>query len=162
MKTVIAATAWLAFIFVPGAEAGLDDCFAAAAERYGIASELLRAIAAHESRFDPAAEGRNIDGSRDIGVMQINTWWLPRLAEYGIDESHLREPCTNVHVGAWILAGNIARYGYTWDAVGAYNAGTAETEEAKKRRENYAHKVAAQLVLHRRAGWLRDAAVQHR
>jgi len=135
---------------------GLGGCFAAAAERFGIASSLLLAIARQESGFDPLAEGRNRDGSRDIGIMQINTWWLPRLARYGLEEKHLWEPCTNVFVGAWILAGNIARYGYTWDAVGAYNAGTAETRDARERRERYAGKVAGQLDLVRRAGGLRD------
>ncbi|MEJ2405366.1 MAG: lytic transglycosylase domain-containing protein [Candidatus Thiodiazotropha sp.] len=144
------------------ARADLDACFDEAAERYNIAGELLYAIAAHESRLDPSAVGRNQDGSRDIGIMQINSWWLPKLAEYGIDEGHLQEPCTNVSVGAWILAGNIARYGYTWDAVGAYNAGTADTEMVRKRREAYAHKVATQLGLYHRTRGMRDAVVRAR
>jgi soluble lytic murein transglycosylase-like protein len=142
--------------------ADLDACFAKAARRYNVAGELLYAIAAQESRLDPAAVGRNGDGSRDIGVMQINSWWLPKLAEYGIDERHLQEPCTNVSVGAWILAGNIARFGYTWDAVGAYNAGTGDTEIIRMRREAYAHKVANQLDLYHRALGVHDATAQSR
>ncbi|MEJ2406882.1 MAG: lytic transglycosylase domain-containing protein [Candidatus Thiodiazotropha sp.] len=142
--------------------ADLDACFAKAARRYNVAGELLYAIAAQESRLDPAAIGWNGDGSRDIGVMQINSWWLPKLAEYGIDERYLQEPCTNVSVGAWILAGNIARFGYTWDAVGAYNAGTGDTEMIRMRREAYAHKVATQLGLYRRALGMHDATAQSR
>lgn len=136
---------------VPKACLAFDQCFDEAAHKYGLAAELLRAIAAQESQFTTHAEGRNKDGSRDIGVMQINTWWLSRLAEYGIREEHLWEPCMNVHIGAWILAGNVARYGYNWTAVGAYNAGTGTTNEAARRRENYARKVASQLDYMRRS-----------
>lgn len=162
LNAAITATAWLTLMSTTALGAELDKCFEDAAHRYGIAAELLHAIAAQESRFEPTAVGHNADGSRDIGVMQINTWWLPRLAKYGIGEGHLREPCTNVHVGAWILAGNITRYGYTWDAVGAYNAGTATTKEAGRRRENYARKVAYQLALDSRSDGLRHAATEHR
>jgi soluble lytic murein transglycosylase-like protein len=144
------------------AVADLDACFAEAARRYNIADELLYAIAAQESRLDPAAVGWNGDGSRDIGLMQINSWWLPALAEFGIDEHRLLEPCTNIAVGAWILAGNIARYGYTWDAIGAYNAGTGVTEMIRMRREAYAHKVAHQLGLYHRALGMFDAATESR
>ena len=157
MKMVCVKAAWMILLFVRGAEAGLDSCFEKAGQRYGISGELLYAVAAQESGFEPSAVGHNADGSRDIGVMQINSWWLPRLAEYGIDENRLREPCTNVLVGAWILAGNIARYGYTWEAVGAYNVGTAATDEAEERRKDYANRVAAQLVLHRRARGMRPS-----
>ena len=72
--------------------------------------------------MNPRAVGRNRNGSRDIGLMQVNSAWLPTLAAHGISERDLFEPCMNIHVGAWILAGNIARLGYTWEAVGAYNA----------------------------------------
>jgi soluble lytic murein transglycosylase-like protein len=142
------------------AMADLDLCFAEAASRYNVSDELLYAIAAQESRLDPDAVGLNTDGSRDIGIMQINSWWLPKLADFGIDERHLKEPCTNISVGAWILAGNITRYGYTWDAVGAYNAGTGNTEMIRIRREAYAHKVAAQLGLHHHARGMHDAVTR--
>ena len=97
-------------------------CRDAAAQRYQVSSALLYAIARTESGLNPLAVGRNGNGSRDIGLMQINSAWLPTLASHGITERELFEPCTNIEVGAWILAGNVARLGYTWDAVGAYNA----------------------------------------
>ncbi len=97
-------------------------CWDAAAQRYQVSSALLYAIARTESGLNPLAVGRNGNGSRDIGLMQINSAWLPTLASHGITERELFEPCTNIEVGAWILAGNVARLGYTWDAVGAYNA----------------------------------------
>lgn len=97
-------------------------CWEDAAQRYQVSSALLYAIARTESDLNPQAIGRNRNGSRDIGLMQINSTWLPTLASHGIHERDLFEPCTNIHVGAWILADNVSRWGYTWEAVGAYNA----------------------------------------
>ena len=115
------------------------SCFEEAAARYRIPSSLLMAISAVESSGRPHAINRNADGSRDIGHMQINSRWLPLLERYGIDAGSLFDPCINTHVGAWILAQNIARFGYGWDAVGAYNAASP------LKRIAYARKVAAVL-----------------
>ncbi len=54
-------------------------CWEQAAERYGVSPELLYAIARTESGLDPQAIGLNRNGSRDIGLMQINSAWLPKL-----------------------------------------------------------------------------------
>ncbi|MCP5152435.1 MAG: lytic transglycosylase domain-containing protein [Chromatiales bacterium] len=121
------------------------DCFAASAARHRIAPALLAAIAEVESAFDPRARNRNRDGSEDIGLMQINARWLPALAAHGIDREALWQPCVSIEVGAWVLAQSIARYGYTWRAVGAYNAGTARDASAEARRMAYARRVAARL-----------------
>lgn len=97
-------------------------CWDEAAARYHLNRDLLQAIARTESGLNSQAIGVNRNGSYDIGLMQINSAWLPALRAYGIAERDLFEPCTNLHVGAWILAGQVSRLGYTWNAVGAYNA----------------------------------------
>ena len=102
--------------------ADMDACIHQAARRYQVDERLIHAIIQVESSGNPSALNRNTNGSQDIGLMQINSSWLPVLGRYGIQHHHLYDPCTNVHVGAWVLAGNIARYGPTWRAVGAYNA----------------------------------------
>ena len=100
-------------------------CFREAAERYGVSEIMLRAIAWHESRWKANAlnDTLNRDGSEDVGVMQINSWWIEkRLPRYGITREHLWEPCLNIHIGAWIYADEIARHGNTWKAVGHYGS----------------------------------------
>ena len=114
-------------------------CWQEAGNRYQIEPALLYAIARTESALNPAATHRNRDGSIDIGLMQINSAWLPHLARYGISARDLWEPCTNIHVGAWVLAQKIRKLGMTWEAVGAYNATTPF------KRTHYAWKVYANL-----------------
>jgi len=97
----------------------------------------MRAIAQVESGTQTHVINRNSDGTVDIGLMQINSSWLPRLAREGISEQSLFDPCTNAYVGAWILSENIRQYGPTWSAIGAYNASSPEKRLA------YARKVYA-------------------
>lgn len=115
---------------------GWATCFEQAAERYKVPVQLLKAISTVESGGRAAAYNSNTNGSYDIGHMQINSSWLPVLAKYNIDAKTLWEPCINTNIGAWVLAQNIARYGLTWEAVGAYNA------KSKNKRLIYARKVA--------------------
>ncbi|OWQ92137.1 hypothetical protein CDN99_07235 [Roseateles aquatilis] len=97
-------------------------CFEAAGQRYGVSPLLLRAVARQESNLNPRASHRNADGSTDIGLMQINSSWVPTLARYGVHAHDLWDPCANAMVGAWILASNFRRMGDTAMALGAYNA----------------------------------------
>src|SRR5690606_11932510 len=69
-----------------------QDCWEDAASRYQVSSALLYAIARTESGLNPKAIGRNTNGSRDIGLMQINSAWLPTLASHGIGARDLCEP----------------------------------------------------------------------
>jgi soluble lytic murein transglycosylase-like protein len=124
-------------LFIPAAVSAA--CFDEAAARYGLPSSLLKAISRVESARRPHAINRNSNGSHDIGHMQINSRWLPVLQRYGIDEQKLFDACTNTYVGAWILSRNIRRLGYSWMAVGAYNAGSPSKRMA------YARKVATAL-----------------
>lgn len=130
-------------LLLPDREHPIMACFAEAAQAYQIPTEYLWAIGRVESRLNPRAQGKNKNGTRDLGVMQINTSHLPTLRKYGINETRLlNEPCLNIHVGAWVLRGNIDRYGATWEAVGAYNA----SERRRDLRLVYAKKVHEQLA----------------
>lgn len=89
--------------------------------------DTLRAVAVVESAANPWAIGTphgavfprtraeaervlvralRTEPSVDIGLMQINSQWLPRLH---ITPASLLDPCTNVRVGAAILAANFIK-----------------------------------------------------
>ncbi len=116
------------------------ECFEAAGRQYQVSPELLRAVAQQESGLNPRAINRNRNGSVDIGMMQINSSWLPLLARHGIREQDLWEPCTNVMVGAWILGSNFKRMGVSIAALGAYNTSNPQG------RQRYAAQVLARLA----------------
>ncbi|KWK69608.1 lytic transglycosylase [Burkholderia ubonensis] len=134
---------WLAAaaLFAAGVSgAAAKDCFTKAGERHGIDPLLLAAIAKVESAMNPRAMNHNRNGTYDIGLMQINSSHLPRLIKVGVTHKRLiDEPCTSIDTGASILAGFIERHGYTWNAVGAYNAGSSPKREPA--RKAYATKV---------------------
>lgn len=134
MKYIIA----ILFLFSE-INAARANCWDRAASMFNISPQLLYAIAQQESSLNPAAVGQNRDGSKDLGLMQVNSKHLPRLRKLGIDEQHLKDPCLSIIVGASILSDMMNRYGYTWEAVGAYNAGTAPGNHAK--RMHYAKQV---------------------
>ncbi|GAB4262159.1 MAG: lytic transglycosylase domain-containing protein [Deferrisomatales bacterium] len=108
-------------------------CFEEAARLYDLPPLLLRTIAEHESRLDPDAAGWNRDGSVDVGLMQINSWWEDRLGrERWI--AVCTDPCYNVKVGAWILADCLRRHGYTPEGIGCYNAVSSPKRHAYSKR----------------------------
>lgn len=105
-------------------QSAFANCWDRAANYYHVDPYLLFAIAQVESGMNPYAVGRNHDGTRDVGLMQINSSHFSALERRGIDEYRLMlEPCTSIMVGASILSDMIKVYGYNWEAVGAYNAG---------------------------------------
>ena len=137
MKTSAITVAAMAALLACGSASA---CWEEAAARYGVNPYVLYAIAKTESKLNPAAMNRNNkNGSYDIGLMQINSGWLPTLRKLGIDEAQLMDACTNIHVGAWVLAQNMRRMGNSWEAVGAYNARNPEL------RIKYAQKVYRNL-----------------
>jgi len=108
------------------------DCFISASFTYGVSYELLMAIAKVESNFNPRALGRNRNRSYDIGIMQINSSWLPYLRRYGIRVEHLWDPCYNIHIGAMVLRHCMDIYGNSWRAVDCYNKGAKRANNTSK------------------------------
>lgn len=105
---------------------GSKPCWEQAAAIHNVDPWLLYSIASVESGFNNNAINTNKNGSFDIGMMQINSIWLPKLRTMGISKDMLRDACTSTYVGAWILSQNIKRFGYTWRAIGAYNSAKPE------------------------------------
>ncbi|MEB1018071.1 lytic transglycosylase domain-containing protein [Citrobacter freundii] len=120
-------------------------CYEKAGATYQIDPLLLIAISQVESGLNPKATNINKKGtknqSEDIGLMQINSTWLPMLSDkWNITrEKLISDPCQNVYVGAYILAMNISKNGVNWQSIGAYNAGFKEGRDAA--RIKYAKKV---------------------
>jgi soluble lytic murein transglycosylase-like protein len=122
-------------------------CFDEAAAKYNLNADLLRGIAKVESGMRAGAmnmEHQKRTGSYDIGLMQINSGWLPVLAKEGITrEALIGDACVNVKVGARILAKTMEKEGRDWNGVGAYNAVCSQLKgkACEKARMNYASKV---------------------
>lgn len=117
----------------------VGNCWGLAATRYDLNPYLLYSIALVESGMKPGITSRpNSDGTHDIGLMQINSNWLKtsRFKQAGITNSDLLDACTNIHIGAWVLKEAINTKGYTWEAIGSYNAW-----KNKKAQHRYATKV---------------------
>ncbi|EKS1073443.1 lytic transglycosylase domain-containing protein [Cronobacter sakazakii] len=135
--------------FAAAPPADVPRCFREAGIKFSVDWRLLQAIAEVESGLNPEAIGLNKkDGrvvSEDIGIMQINSTWLQVLNPMGITRDILlKNPCQNIHVGAWILAQNIAKNGVNWTSIGAYNAGFRDDKEPFRMR--YARKVYARYL----------------
>jgi hypothetical protein len=105
-------------------------CMLAAASAQHLPPRVLPSIQAVEGGAIGTVS-RNRDGSEDLGVMQINTRWLPALARYtGRDEATVRQAllsnaCFNIAVAGAILRLYISETGGDLlAAVGDYHSHT--------------------------------------
>lgn len=106
-----------------------SPCWVEAARYHNVDPWLLYAMANVESKFNPSAlNTKNKNGTRDIGLMQINSSHLEMLRRQNISEHHLMNACASTFIGAWVLSEKIKRYGYSWRAVAAYNVGSLNTD----------------------------------
>ncbi|EET4449231.1 TPA: transglycosylase SLT domain-containing protein [Escherichia coli] len=119
-----------------------QDCFELAGRDYKIDPDLLRAISWKESRYRVNAIGINPVTGYGSGLMQVDSQHFNELARYGIKPEHLTtDPCMNIYTGAYYLAIAFKKWGVSWEAVGAYNAGFRKTERQNQRRLAYASEV---------------------
>lgn len=123
---------------------------------WGTPPSLAMAIAKVESDFRPWAV--NIQGkshymndresalelikkasaqrkSYDVGVMQVNSYWLKK---FKLNPADVLDPKINIILGCWILSEELKRYGMTWKAIGSYHTPVAKNPD---RARIYANKV---------------------
>jgi soluble lytic murein transglycosylase-like protein len=124
---------------------------AEACARWNVPTKLVLAIIQQESGGNPwavnveghsyfpesrAAALRLADSARlagksyDLGLMQINSFWLRR---FKLPPDFVIEPRNNIIIGAWILAAEIRRYGFGWQAVASYHTPVAKNPERARR-----------------------------
>lgn len=115
-------------------------CMALVASIYGLPPRVLPSIQAVEGGR-PGTVSANRNGTEDLGVMQVNTLWLPALARYtGLAEAMVRErlihdACFNIAAAGAILRGHLdAADGDLMRAVGNYHSRTPMRHEAYRAR----------------------------
>lgn len=117
----------------------LAACLMLASQTYSIPPAVLLGIYKAEGG-KVGQEVKNTNGSYDLGPMQINTIWLPELAQkWGVSESTARtwvrdDACTNVGVSAWILRRHLDETDSIAQAIAHYNSRTPKHGTKYKKR----------------------------
>ncbi len=107
----------------------LAACLMLASQTYSIPPAVLVGIYKAEGG-KIGQEVSNTNGTYDLGPMQINTIWMPELADkWGVNQTTARkwvrdDACTNVGVAAWILRGHMDETGSLSQAIGNYHSRT--------------------------------------
>lgn len=117
----------------------LAACLMLASQTYAVPPAVLVGIYKAEGG-KVGQEVQNSNGSYDMGPMQINSIWLPELAQkWGVSEATARkwvrdDACTNVGVSAWILRGHIDETKSLSQAIAHYNSRTPRHGTRYKKR----------------------------
>lgn len=104
-------------------------CLMLAAQTYAVPPQVLVGIL-HVEGGRIGQQVANKNGSYDLGPMQINSLWVPQLADtWKIPQKKawqlLRDDgCTNVNVAAWILRQHLTETGSLAKAVAYYHSRT--------------------------------------
>ncbi|OFW82637.1 MAG: transglycosylase [Alphaproteobacteria bacterium GWF2_58_20] len=107
-------------------------CLLVAAQTYNVPPAVLMGIHYVEGGKVGMQTGPNVNGTYDLGPMQVNTIWLPKLMrEWRVDRRTAHawvrdDVCTNVGVAGWILRQKINEEGGSLArGIAAYHSKTA-------------------------------------
>lgn len=107
----------------------LAACLMLAAQTYSVPPAVMVGILQVEGGR-VGQQVQNTNGSYDLGPMQINTIWVPELADYwGVDNTTAArwirdDACTNMGVAAWILRSHMDSTGSLSKAIAHYHSKT--------------------------------------
>jgi soluble lytic murein transglycosylase-like protein len=102
----------------------VERCIIPAATYHGVNQYVLRAILRIESGLKPSAVGINDNGSKDVGMGQMNSSHFKELAQYGIAPNQLFDECIATYVAAWHLKKKMKAFGNSWFGIAAYHSAT--------------------------------------
>jgi hypothetical protein len=91
------------------------------------------------------AQVKNRNGTHDLGPLQVNSWWVPKLAKLtGRQAVHIRwwlvhDPCFNVRTARWIFLSALSETRDYWKAIGVYHS------PSNWRQSTYAMNVARRM-----------------
>ncbi len=155
MRTIAIAAAALAALLVSAPatassrgsradEAEIGRCIRQASKGHAWLEKTLWGLRKQEAGW-LGAEVANTNGTHDLGPLQINSWWVPRIARLVERPDHqvrhwLRhDACFNAEAARWIFLSGLQASGNYWEAVGIYHSPTGWRQRA------YAAKVATHM-----------------
>jgi hypothetical protein len=127
-----------------GHEALIGACIREAASGRAWLEKTLWGLRDQEAGWVGARIG-NANGTQDLGPLQVNSSWVPRLAKLtdrspGQIRAWLeQDACFNVQAARWIFLSGLAVSGDYWTAIGIYHSPTLW------RQRRYARSVLAHL-----------------
>lgn len=112
------------------AESVLATCIFLAAQQYEVPPPVLIGIMRVEGGRVGQEVGPNTNGTYDLGLMQINTLWMPVLAKKWKVSNEVAhrwvrdDACINIGVAAWILRQKINETGSLSQGIAHYHSAT--------------------------------------
>lgn len=144
LSAVLTAAPALAKRAAPGEAAEIARCIRLAARGHSWLEKTLWGLREQEAGW-LGAEVANTNGTHDLGPLQINSWWVPRVArlinrpEHQVRHWLRYDACFNAEAARWIFLSGLESTSDYWKAVGVYHSPTVW------RQRNYAAKVATHM-----------------
>lgn len=126
-------------------EAAIGECIRHAASGQAWLERTLWGLRDQEAGWI-GAEVANTNGTHDLGPLQINSWWIPRLSVLigrppeVVRAWLIRDACFNIQVARWIFLTELRSHRNYWKAIGAYHSPTVW------RQRNYALAVSRKVT----------------
>ncbi|QUT07163.1 lytic transglycosylase domain-containing protein [Sphingobium phenoxybenzoativorans] len=144
LSAALTSTPAVAKRAAPGEAAEIARCIRIAARGHSWLEKTLWGLREQEAGWI-GAQIANTNGTHDLGPLQINTWWVPRVArlinrpEHQVRHWLRYDACFNAEAARWIFLSGLESTDDYWKAVGVYHSPTAW------RQRTYAAKVATHM-----------------
>lgn len=123
------------------------DCINHVVRTYHVPAPVILSIMKNEGGRNGKAV-LNKNGTYDLGVMQVNETWLPKIVRYGYTREDLQyNACKNVSVAGWIIAQHLAKSDSIWKGIANYHSKTP-SHNKKYRDSLYENYQKISMIIH--------------